>query len=303
MRKLDRDVELQATRRKCFVYRLAVDDADGLGQCQNLRLSVESRQSRIAERIEERAGAAVEDWRLRTVHLDKQVVDAERRHRGQHVLDGVDRGITAPKLGAALARGHLAHGCPYRWGTGQIDALERYPRTGRGREESEPALLAKMQARAFDRRGLRDGETAHAPFRSSSSFSSLFIIPAILNSAPVARNDSRCGRAGYPDQTSPAGTLPKTPDWPPIRAPSPTVMWPPSPACPARTHPSPMRADPAIPTCAMMRQSRPTLTLCPIWTRLSIFVPDPIVVSSMLPRSMVVFAPISTSSPMMHLPT
>ena len=37
-----------------------------------------------------------------------------------------------------------------------------------------------------------------------------------LNSAPVARNDSRCGRAGYPDQVSPAGTSPNTPDCPAI---------------------------------------------------------------------------------------
>ena len=44
-------------------------------------------------------------------------------------------------------------------------------------------------------------------------------------------------------------------------------------------------------------------TLCAICTRLSIFVPAPITVSSMLPRSIVVFAPISTSSSMMQRPT
>ena len=43
--------------------------------------------------------------------------------------------------------------------------------------------------------------------------------------------------------------------------------------------------------------------LCPICTRLSIFVPGPITVSSTLPRSMVVLAPISTSSPMRQRPT
>ncbi len=46
----------------------------------------------------------------------------------------------------------------------------------------------------------------------------------------------------------------------------------------------------------MIRQSRPIRTLCATCTRLSIFVPAPITVSSMLPRSIVVFAPISTSS-------
>ena len=44
-------------------------------------------------------------------------------------------------------------------------------------------------------------------------------------------------------------------------------------------------------------------TLCAICTRLSIFVPAPITVSSMLPRSIVVFAPISTSSSTMQRPT
>ena len=53
------------------------------------------------------------------------------------------------------------------------------------------------------------------------------------------------------------------------------------------------RSAPAI------RQWRPMLTLCAIWTRLSILVPSPMTVSRVEPRSIVVLAPISTSSWMM----
>src|SRR5213075_1777193 len=44
------------------------------------------------------------------------------------------------------------------------------------------------------------------------------------------------------------------------------------------------------------RQCSPMLTLWAIWTRLSIFVPRPIEVGPSAPRSIVVLAPISTSS-------
>ena len=40
------------------------------------------------------------------------------------------------------------------------------------------------------------------------------MIAASRCSAAVARSCSRCGRAGYPDHVSPAGTLPNTPAWP-----------------------------------------------------------------------------------------
>src|SRR5579875_3532844 len=49
-------------------------------------------------------------------------------------------------------------------------------------------------------------------------------------------------------------------------------------------------------------QRSPMRQLCPIWTRLSIFVPLPIRVVPVWARSMHVFAPISTSSPTSTLP-
>ena len=57
-----------------------------------------------------------------------------------------------------------------------------------------------------------------------------------------------------------------------------------------------------MPTCATMMQCRPISTLWAICTWLSILVPSPITVSRLAPRSIVVLAPISTSSWMMTRP-
>ena len=51
------------------------------------------------------------------------------------------------------------------------------------------------------------------------------------------------------------------------------------------------------PEHAAMAVFSPICTLCPIWIRLSILTPSPITVSSTAPRSTVVLAPTSTSSP------
>ena len=59
---------------------------------------------------------------------------------------------------------------------------------------------------------------------------------------------------------------------------------------------------PEMPTCEMIREPSPISTLCAICTRLSIFVPLPMTVEPSAPRSIVTFAPISTSSPMTTLP-
>ena len=58
-----------------------------------------------------------------------------------------------------------------------------------------------------------------------------------------------------------------------------------------------MPTQPAITVCAPMR------TLWPICTWLSILTPSSITVSPIVPRSIVVLAPISTSSPITTLPS
>ncbi len=66
---------------------------------------------------------------------------------------------------------------------------------------------------------------------------------------------------------------------------------------------SPMIVLPEMPVQAAMTVCAPMRTLWPIWIRLSSLTPSSITVSSIAPRSMVVLAPISTSSPMRTAPT
>ena len=88
-----------------------------------------------------------------------------------------------------------------------------------------------------------------------------------------------------------------------MRAPLPIVRWPANPACPPAMTKSPSLVLPEMPTWPAKIQPRPITTLCPICTRLSIIVPGPITVSCPEPRSIVVLAPISTSSPMITRPS
>ena len=74
------------------------------------------------------------------------------------------------------------------------------------------------------------------------------------------------------------------------------AMWPVTPLCPAIITSSSMTVLPAIPTCAASSTRRPIATPCAMCTRLSIFVPARIRVSPIAGRSIVEFAPISTSS-------
>src|SRR5881628_1824203 len=85
---------------------------------------------------------------------------------------------------------------------------------------------------------------------------------------------------------------PITPPCTVTRAPRPIVTWSASPAWPARKTSSSTWVLPAIPAWPAMRQRAPMRQLCPICTRLSILVPGPTTVSSTLPRSIVVLAPI-----------
>src|SRR5580698_7595094 len=114
-----------------------------------------------------------------------------------------------------------------------------------------------------------------------------------------SRRYSFKGRAGLPQNTSPGPRIffpLKTPAPPPRITPAPTVACSPIPTCPPKIASSSTTLDPEIPVCAAMITFFPIRQLCPICTRLSIFVPRPIRVSPSAPRSIVVFAPISTSS-------
>ena len=96
--------------------------------------------------------------------------------------------------------------------------------------------------------------------------------------------DRDCRRSA---DRAPASTSRMTPLWAAICAPLPISRWPVMPACAARTTWSPRRE--LEPECRPARRSRSLYqrTLCPIWTRLSILLPDPIMVSGPVPRSTV----------------
>src|SRR5574344_134187 len=66
---------------------------------------------------------------------------------------------------------------------------------------------------------------------------------------------------------------------------------------------APILALPAIPVLPAITVWAPTCTLWAICTKLSIFTPSPITVSSSAPRSMQVLAPISTSLPIRTAPS
>ena len=94
-----------------------------------------------------------------------------------------------------------------------------------------------------------------------------------------------------------------TPACAPSRALRPMCRCPASPAWPPIMTKSSTTVDPEIPACATTTQQRPNRTLCPICTRLSRREPAPMTVSCVEPRSIVLLAPISTSSSSTTRPT
>src|SRR5208282_1194574 len=109
-------------------------------------------------------------------------------------------------------------------------------------------------------------------------------------------SQSRAGWAGEPPQRSPLGISAATPLCAASMTPLPIVRWSAMPTCPPIMTKSPTFTLPDMPVCEAIRQCRPIETLCAICTRLSILVPSPMMVSRVEPRSIVVLAPISTSS-------
>ena len=114
---------------------------------------------------------------------------------------------------------------------------------------------------------------------------------------------SRLSMAGSPETNRPASIELLMPVWPVAFTPSPMVTWPPTPTWPPSITSSPIVVLPAMPTCAASSVFSPTLTPWAICTRLSILAPALIRVSPTAGRSMVVLAPISTSSSMTTGPT
>ena len=93
--------------------------------------------------------------------------------------------------------------------------------------------------------------------------------------AATSRAHSLKGRAGVPPMRAPGSTSFLTCAMPAICAPLPTFTWSITPECAPMTTKSPSSAEPAMPLWATITQCRPMTTLWAICTRLSIFVPSP----------------------------
>src|SRR5262249_6669271 len=160
-----------------------------------------------------------------------------------------------------------------------------------GRLEGRRRLAHRMRLRPP-----RAGEGSSSGASLSSPLSGASLLLTQWRNVIMLRRNSRPRMAEYPTLFPPAGTSDITPLLAPIIAPSPIRTLSASPTCPAKMTRSSITTLPEMPHCETMMQWRPIITLCPICTRLSILVPSPMTVSRMPPRSMVVPAPISTSS-------
>ena len=151
MRKVDRDVEVEMVRGSRLVSRVSVGELDALGQSPVLRAPRMLADSGCAQRLEERARAAVHDRRLRTVQRDDEIVDLERSHGGEHVLHRVHRVRLLAQLRAPIGEHGLLGPRPDRRGACEVSALEHDPCTARRRPKHERAVDAEVKARAGDR--------------------------------------------------------------------------------------------------------------------------------------------------------
>jgi hypothetical protein len=72
-------------------------------------MTTNRRKSGRAQCIEKLSGTSVENWRLRPVHRDRQVVDAMRSDSRENMLDSVNGARISTKLRLPFARRHLIY--------------------------------------------------------------------------------------------------------------------------------------------------------------------------------------------------
>src|SRR5271170_465164 len=180
-----------------------------------------------------------------------------------------------------------------------------------GRANPVP-ILRNLHRRpiVFAQRGNQSGHHAGLPHASrvpaNHDDRHIYLFFPSLASAANCFRYSLTGCAGVPQKATPlprSTLLGSTPPCPPSITPSSMRACSPMPTCPPSTTSFSITMLPESPVCAAITTFCPSRQLCPMCTRLSIFVPRPIRVSSSAPRSIVVFAPISTSSSITSLPT
>jgi hypothetical protein len=98
--------------------------------------------------------------------------------------------ITLPELRPAIGQDGNVGGC-LEASPVTIEANERDASARRGWPKNKSARLTQVKADAIDSRFAGDCPSSGSHSRSASSRSSRLIIPASLNNAADARNDSR----------------------------------------------------------------------------------------------------------------
>src|SRR5205809_264876 len=142
------------------------------------------------ERFEVGLDAAVQNRRLGARELDGEIVDLVRRHRGEQVFHGVDRGLTLADGGAPLDRLDLRQPRRDLRLPGEVDAAEHDPLPRGRRQEGRLGAGPGVEARARDGRLLPDAAPSAGTHRSA---------------ARALRGRLRCARAGTAPP-GPAGT-------------------------------------------------------------------------------------------------
>src|SRR5690606_13141607 len=240
-------------------------------------------------------GRPVQDGQLVGLRHDRHTVpEAGQAQGGQQVLDEMHALALGPQR-SGVVRAHDvlddgvdAHPAPDE-ADGSVLAQEPHPRASAG-----------MDGDTFDdgHRRSRSGASAVARERVRTNSQ----MRSRRSRRYSSRTKRRCGRAGKPAHVSPAGTSLVTPLRPAIRAPTWMVTWSLIATAPPTITPSSITALPPIAAMPAIKQSRPMTTLWAIWQWLSILLRAPTRVSSSVPLSMAVRAPISTSSSMLTPP-
>src|ERR1051325_2354312 len=95
--------------------------------------------------------AAVHDWKLRSVEVDVEVVDAQAAERRHQVLDGVDLGAIAHETRGKARLADKVRARRNVDGCSEIDAPKDHAGIRGRRPQGDPDLLSGMQADACSR--------------------------------------------------------------------------------------------------------------------------------------------------------
>jgi len=195
MRKVDGHLEVERVGRRHLVLGIAHPVRERLQHREILGRPAAGRNTCPEQGIKEREGASVHDRRFGTVHVDVQIIDPCTRDGREDMFDRV-KGVGAVSQ-LRLPLGKDSHAVTRRNSQpAAVGTHERDSRAAPRGTKHQPAVPSQVEPNALDRRFPCDRLTVRGHSRSAMSRSMRFTIPASLNRAAEALNDSRCGRAG-----------------------------------------------------------------------------------------------------------